>query len=309
MELAITAAQKIFVMLLIAVTGFAANKKAIITEKGNKVLTAVLLNIINPIMIINAYQVDVDAHLMHNFLISAVLAVVSHLIGILISFTAIKKGKTDYEIERLSVVYSNCGFIGIPLINGIFGKEGVLYLTPYLTVFNICLWTHGVLQVNGAASKKAVLKSLISPAIICSAAGLIMFALKIKLPAPVGEAVEQISAMNSPMAMIIAGATIAQAKLKAAVAKPRIYYTTLLRLFTVPLVCALCFSPLGLEKTVVITAVTEAACPAAASATMFAINYNKNAVYASEIFAVTTVLSVISLPVVILLSEIITGTL
>jgi predicted permease len=74
-------------------------------------------------------------------------------------------------------------------------------------------------------------------------------------------------------------------------------------------VCAAVFALFGLEKIVVITSVIEAACPAAASATMFAINYNKNAVYASEIFAITTILSVVSLPVVILLAELITGTI
>lgn len=136
-----------------------------------------------------------------------------------------------------------------------------------------------------------------------------MFVFKISLPKPVGEAVEQVAAMNSPMAMIIAGATIARADLKKAVARLRVYYITILRLFAVPLVCAVVFAPFGFEKIVVITSVIEAACPAAASATMFAINYDKNAVYASEIFAVSTILSAVSLPVVILLAEMITGTL
>lgn len=307
MELALTAAQKIVVMLIIALTGFAAFKKGIITEKGNKMLTSVLLTIINPLMIINAYQVEVDERLMRNFLISAALAVAGHIVGIIISLIMVRKGKSDFEIERLSVVYSNCGFIGIPLINGIFGMEGVLYLTAYLTVFNICLWTHGVVQVMDKADLKTMAKKLVSPAIICSVLGLIMFVLKIHFPKPVGEAVEQVAAMNSPMAMIIAGATIAQADLKRAVAKIRVYYITILRLFVVPLVCAVLFAPFGFEKIVVITSVIEAACPAAASATMFAINYDKNAVYASEIFAVSTILSVVSLPVVILLAEIITG--
>lgn len=309
MELAVTAAEKILVMLIIALTGFAAYKKGIITEKGNKTLTSVLLTIINPLMIINAYQVEVDERLMRNFLISAVLAVTGHLMGIIISLIMVRKGRPDFQVERLSVVYSNCGFIGIPLINGIFGMEGVLYLTAYLTVFNVCLWTHGVLQVIDKADPQAMLKSLISPAIICSLAGLVMFVFKISLPKPVGEAVEQVAAMNSPMAMIIAGATIARADLKKAVAKLRVYYITILRLFAVPLVCAVVFAPFGFEKIVVITSVIEAACPAAASATMFAINYDKNAVYASEIFAVSTILSAVSLPVVILLAEMITGTL
>lgn len=309
MELALTAAEKIFVMLIIALTGFAAYKKGVITEKGNKTLTAVLLNIVNPLMIINAYQVEVDERLMRNFLISAALAVAGHLVGILLSIFMVRKGKQDFEIERLSVVYSNCGFIGIPLINGIFGMEGVLYLTAYLTVFNICLWTHGVLQVIDKADAKTMLKNLISPAIICCVLGLVLFVFKLSLPKPVGEAVEQVAAMNSPLAMIIAGATIAQADLKKAVAKFRVYYITAIRLLAVPLVCAVAFAPFGFEKIVVITSVIEAACPAAASATMFAINYDKNAVYASEIFAVTTILSVVSLPVVILLAELITGTM
>jgi hypothetical protein len=307
MELAVTASEKILVMLLIALTGFVAYKKGIITEKGNKTLTSVLLMIVNPLMIINAYQIEVDDRLMRNFIISAILAVAGHIIGILISMFTVKKGNRDFEIERLSVVYSNCGFIGIPLINGIFGMEGVLYLTAYLTVFNICLWTHGLLQVIDKTDAKTMLKNLLSPCIVCSILGLLLFIFKITLPEAVGDAVEQVAAMNSPLAMIIAGATIAQADLKKAVVKIRAYYVSILRLFIVPLACAVIFSFFGLEKIVVITSVIEAACPVAASATMFAINYDKNAVYASEIFAISTILSVVSLPIVIVLAQIITG--
>lgn len=303
MELAIVAAEKIFVMLIIAIVGFVASKAGVITEKGNKSLTSLLLMVVNPIMIINAYCIEVDSRLLKNFLISAVLAVASHIIGIALSFVLVRKKRADYRVERLSVVYSNCGFIGIPLVNGLFGMEGVLYLTAYLTVFNICLWTHGVLQITEGADLKSMLKNLISPAIVCSGLGLIIFAFKIPIPKPLGEAIEQISTMNSPLAMLIAGATIARSDLKKAVAKVPVYYITLLRLFVVPVVCAFCFAPFGFERAVVITAAVEAACPAAASATMFAINYNKNAVYASEIFAMSTILSGVSLPVVIMATE------
>lgn len=303
MELAVAAAEKIFVMLLIAMAGFVACKAGVITEKGNKNLTSLLLMVVNPIMIINAYCIEVDGRLMRNFIISAALAVASHLTGIVLSFVLVRKKRADYRVERLSVVYSNCGFIGIPLVNGLFGMEGVLYLTAYLTVFNICLWTHGVLQITEGADLRSMLKNLISPAIVCSLTGLVIFIFKIHIPAPAAEAIEQISSMNSPLAMLIAGATIARSDLKKALVKLPVYYITFLRLFAVPLVCALCFAPFGFERIVVITAVVEAACPAAASATMFAINYNKNAVYASEIFAMSTILSAISLPVVIMATE------
>ncbi len=307
MFLALTAAEKILVMMIIAIVGCIAYKTGIITEKSNKSLTSVLLMAVNPIMIINAYQTEVNERLMHNFIISAVLAVASHLIGIALSFLLVGAKRPDYETERLSVVYSNCGFIGIPLVNGLFGMEGVLYLTAYMTVFNICLWTHGVIQTVGRTDMRTTLRHLASPAIVCSILGLLLFVFKIKLPAPAAEAVEQISAMNSPLAMIIAGATIAQTDIRKALTAVRVYYISALRLFAVPLVCVLAFMSFGIEEKVVITAIVEAACPAAASATMFAINYGKNAVYASEIFAVSTILSFVSLPAVIMLAELACG--
>lgn len=303
MELALTAAREILVMVLIALAGFVIYKKGIINEKGSKVLTTLLLTVVNPMMIIDAYQVEIDSRLMNNFLISAVLAIISHLVGIVISFAAVRKGKANYEIERLSVVYSNCGFIGIPLINGIFGSEGVLYLTAYLTVFNICLWTHGILQVVAGSDIKTMLKNLISPAIVCCVIGIVLFVFKIKLPSPVAKAVEQIGSMNSPLAMIIAGTTIAGANLKSALTNFRAYYIIFLRHLAVPIVCILIFVPFGFEEIVSVTAVIEAACPIAASGTMFAINYNKDAHYASEIFAISTLLSVVSLPLIILFAE------
>ena len=124
---------------------------------------------------------------------------------------------------------------------------------------------------------KTMLKNLVSPAIVCCIIGIILFIFKIKLPAPISKAINQIGSMNSSLAMIIAGTTIAGADLKSALTHLRAYYIIFLRHIAVPLVCILIFIPFGFEEIVSVTAVIEAACPVAASATMFAINYNKNA--------------------------------
>ena len=84
---------------------------------------------------------------------------------IALSTFIIPKKREDWSLERFSAVYSNCGFIGIPLIRGIYGDEGVLYLTAYITLFNILVWTHGYMTMKESHELKTFFKSLRSPSV------------------------------------------------------------------------------------------------------------------------------------------------
>lgn len=293
---------QILIMFIIILIGFICYKTDLIDKETNKKLSGILLMLVNPILIFESYIREFSTELLQGLLLSFGLAIATHVIGIIIAYVLLRgKEEKNVVIERFSSIYSNCGFMGIPLINGILGGEGVFYITAYMTIFNVFVWTHGLTMMIGKQDKKATIKTLISPTIIAMILGIIFFITRMTLPEVLLQSFRYISGLNTPLAMIIAGVTIAQTDIKKIFIKFRIYYVTAIKLLVIPIALLLLYSRFPIPKEVLLTAIVAAACPTGATGTLFAIRYNKNALYASEIFATTTLLSIITLPLVVAL--------
>ena len=201
----------------------------------------------------------------------------------------------------------NCGFFGIPLISAIYGSEGVFYLSAYITTFNILNWTHGLLLMSGGQNIKRTpmqtLRSILNPCTVAAILGVLLFVFRILLPSQIGGALDMLGAMNTPLAMIIAGVTLAQANLKQMFLKARIYYCAFLRLLFMPLLGILILFFVPLDPMLETICVLIMGCPTAAATTMFALLYDRNAVYSAEIFAFTTVFSAVTLPLLTSLQQ------
>lgn len=297
---------QILIMFIIILIGFICYKTNLIDKETNKKLSGILLMLVNPILIFESYIREFSAELLQGLLISFGLAIATHVIGIIIAYVLLRgKEEKDVVIERFSSIYSNCGFMGIPLINGILGGEGVFYITAYMTIFNIFVWTHGLTMMIGKQDKKTTIKTLISPTLIAIFLGIIFFITRMTLPEVVLHSFRYISGLNTPLAMIIAGVTIAQTDIRKIFIKFRIYYVTAIKLLIIPIALLLLYSRFPIPKEVLLTAIVAAACPTGATGTLFAIRYNKNALYASEIFATTTLLSIATLPLIVALIDMI----
>ena len=218
--------------------------------------------------------------------------------GISIS-SAYNLQKNKIPVEKIALIYSNSGFIGLPLINGVIGQEGVFYMTAYLTVFNLLLWTHGVIVMGGAGDFKTICRNLCTPTIIAIFAGVICFVTGIKIPAVIDNPIQYIANMNTPLAMLIAGANLAQSNIVSSLKSLRMYYLCALKLIIFPVIGMLIlyiFNFQSFDFNVPFTVFIGMACPAGASAIMFAERYNKDSLYATEIFVLTTILSLITIP-------------
>jgi len=301
MSLASIALDQILIMFLIIIIGMICYKAKLIDKELNKKLSNILLMVVSPLLIFNSYQREFSSDLLQGLGISFGLALASHLISILAAQVFVRGKDSNAVIDRFSAIYSNCGFIGIPLINGLVGKEGVFYITAYLTVFNVFVWTHGVIMMVGKQTRKEIIKTLISPTIIAIVLGMFAFLMKIRMPYIIYESIEYVASMNTPLAMLIAGVSIAQTNIVKVFLKPRIYLVVVLKLLLIPVLLLFLYTRLPINETVLTTVLLGVACPTAATGTMFALRYNKDAVYASEIFAITTLASVVSIPAVMAL--------
>ena len=299
--------RQIVIMFIILVIGAGCYMKGLITKEGTKQLSAVELHLINPLLIFMSYQTEYSSRLLKGLLWSFGLSAVAFALAILISTLAVRRGREDAALERFSSVYSNCGFIGIPLINGLFGSEGVLYLTAYVTLFNLLVWTHGLMQMKGERDFSALLKALRSPSVIAVFLGLICYLAQLRLPAVPLQSLRYISDMNTPLAMIIAGASAAQTNFIKAFKNSGIYLVCALKLLVIPLICCAVISLLPAPPLVITVVSIACACPVATTGTMFAIMFDRKPQRCAEFFAVTTVLSGLTLPVVTMAASALAG--
>ncbi len=295
---------QIIKMLLLLLVGYACCRFRLIDQNGNKSMANLLLMVVNPILAITALQADYDPRLVKGLLTAFALALAAHLIGIALSTVLIRKtGNADYSIERFSAMYSNCGFMGIPLVQSILGSEGVLYLTAYMTVFNLLSWTHGMILMTGNASWKDLKKGLLSPMILASTLGLILFFTRIRFPALIGDTLDYITGMNTPLAMIIAGVSVAQTNLPAMFRNKKLYLVSFLKLLLMPALVLAALLVLRSDSVPACAILIAAACPAATTCTAFALRFQKNYRYASEIYAFTTLSSLATIPLFVYAAE------
>ncbi len=304
---------QIITMLIILLVGVLVFRTGLVDEHANTKLANLLLLVVNPIVTFCALQTDYSPELVRGLLISYALAVVSHLIMILLSNLLIRKeGNDNYGVERFSIMYSNCGFIGIPLIQSVFGAEGVLYLSAYLTVFNVFVWTHGVslmrekepaAKATLAGSLKTLLKNLCTPMIFACLFGLLFFFLRIRLPDLLLDTLNTIGNMNTPLAMLIAGISVAQTHPAAMLKNIRIYLVSALKLLIMPAIVFLILLIIRVDSMVACTILIASACPIAATCTALALRYGKNNTYASELYAFSTLCSLVTIPLFIFLAE------
>lgn len=292
------------IMLILIVVGILCARLKLISTSTNKELSQFVLQVVNPVVIFMSYQKDYETRLVKNLLLTFALSVLAFAVTLAVAYLVIRKKEDRHtEVERFSAIYSNCAFMGIPLMSALFGDEGVFYLTAFITVFNLVIWTHGVITISGEKNMKQLVKVFYSPTMIAIALGIITFFLKIRIPAVPAEALGFIGSINTPMAMIVSGVTISATNVPKLLKNVRVYFICLVKLLIIPLVLALAMSPLNIDEKVRMTIIVAVASPPAAMCTLFCLRYNKNSVYASEIFAAGTILSVMTLPVVVNLTE------
>ena len=255
--------KKIIEMFIILLVGVIIYKAKIINDVSTKHLSNVLLLLVSPLLIIQSYQIDFNRELLQGLIWAFAASFLTFLFMIVASEFLCHGDRNRSSVEKIAVSYSNSGFIGIPLISGVLGDKGVFYMTAYITVFNLLLWTHGIILMGDNDGLKGAWKNFLSPAILSIVIGIILFLFQLRLPQFIENPLEMIASMNTPLGMM-AGLVI---------------------LWLLPL-----------EFEVAFTVFIALACPAGASVIMFAQRYDRDAYYASEIFVITTLLSAVTIP-------------
>lgn len=301
--------QQVFIMLCLMLTGFVLFKAKAVTEKGAKDMSAVLLNIVTPCVLIQAYQIDADPSAVKEIISAFLYSIVLHVLFIVVSYIVFSFTKNEdlKKSEIFTSVYSNCGFMGIPLLSAALGEKGVLLGSAYLAVFNIIVWTHG-LFLYGGDIKLLSLKNLAkNPGVIGTLIALLLFVFKIRLGGFLKASVGYLADLNTPLAMLLLGSYLARCDLLAALRQKAIYAVSAMRLLILPLLGIFLLKLFGASPFTATTLSLSAACPCATISALFAEKFNKDTGLPAQTVSVTTILSVATLPVAAYLASVIIG--
>lgn len=309
MQEALLVGRQVLLIFLYVLIGILCVKKKIINFESGKQFSNFIVTVVMVSLMIKSYIRPMEKEHLLGLTLALFLAIIFHIIAIIASSLLIKEREDiRYRIERMGVIYSNCGFMGIPLIYAAVGDIGVFYAVAYISIFNIVLWSHGVMAIT--ANKKFNIKSaIINPAFIAFTIGLIIYCTQIYIPDIITQTLGSIADMNTPLAMITTGVFLANIDLKSTFTHKRIYYVTALRLIVLPIIMLVIIKVLGVSNwmpganEVVMTSVLGCACPAAASITLFPAKFDMDGEYGAKIIAVSTLLSIITIPIFTLVTN------
>ena len=309
MNISILLMQQIVQLFLMIFMGYLIVKTGLVRDDDSKVLSKIILYLIVPCVIINAFQVDYTTDTVKGLLIAFAASVMTQVILLVVISVAGKLLHLN-EVEVASVYYSNSGSLIVPIVTFILGQEWVLYGCVFMSVQLVFLWTHCKKIISREASydwKKIILNINMLSIFI----GVILFFTGIRLPEIIGNTLASVGTMIGPASMIVTGVLFAGMNLKQIFANKRVYFITFLRLIVVPLIALVLikFSNLASFSAdgnkIMLIVFLAIITPSASTVTQMCQVYGNDSRYASAINVMTTLLSIITMPVMVMLFQMI----
>lgn len=313
--MSLAALKQLSIMLVIAAMAFAFSKRMGFDERDSRFVSRLLLFFVNPCLIVSSFNIPRSADKARALALSALASVAVHLLLTALASLSVRsrdEGKRSLDaLDHVGIVFTNCGFIGIPLIRGMLGDEGVFYLMGYMVVFNIYLWIYGERQMTGRSNIK---KTLSNPNVIASLAGLALFALPVRLPEFIALPLAHISDTNTALSMILLGMLFAEFSSRARPGErppiARVAKTCALRLvassvISLALVCAvyrLLPTVPRIRETLLVVLIASL-CPVGMSVSTFACVFGKDSSYSSLLVVASSVASVATIPLFVQAAE------
>ena len=287
--------------------GYAVVKAGLMKASESKSVSVILVYLVNPCVIVNAFQVEYTPEVQKGLILAVMAAVVIHLLYLLL--TAILKHPLHLNvIERATAIYSNAGILVIPLVQVLLGREYVIYSSAFITVQLVLLWTH-CKSMLCEESKLEWKKILLNVNIISIFVGVILFVSRVSLPSGVQSVLGMMNNLMGPLGMLLAGMVIADVSMKNVFLRKRNYLSAALRLLIYPVLSLAVmkiislFAPVSDFKQILLTVYLASVTPACTTVTSMAQLYDKDAGYASSWYVLTTLLSIVTMPVMVYLYE------
>lgn len=302
----LTVAEQVVVLFLLIGVGALCAKTGIIKEVAIKSCSDLVLIVVTPCVIIQSFQRPFDAAMLKGLGLACLIALSIHIVTILLAHLLLHDPVAARErVLRVGAVLSNAGFMSLPLQNALLGEDGVFYGAAYVAIFNLILWSYGLVEMSGSRQNLSPRKLILNPGVLSLAIGLMLFLARITLPTVLASPMGHLAALNTPLPMLIIGFYLADTDLKAALRDWRSYAAIGLRLLVVPLTALGILYLCGVRGTLLVSMIIAASAPVAASTTMFATKYDCDTGLSVNLVSLSTLLSLITMPLIVALALVI----
>ncbi len=295
---------QIVLMFLLMLVGVIINKLGFMRPETSNDLTNILLYIVSPCLIIGAFEQPYSINKLYQLLLVCGGIGLFYLVEIIIARLTFGR-ISNLNLRRITQygsIYSNAGFMGVPLTSALFGNAGVFFAVASLAGFNIFSWTHGVSLFktpNKETNRWQNFREIIlNPNIVAIALGLIIFLCAFRIPSPINEVVKYVSSINTPLSMIVIGNSLANIHLSRQLIDKHLWLALGFRNLLFPIIAVIILKLLTVSGVALYTTVLMAACPAAGLVVLFTLQAYGDASPAVALMSLSTILSLVTIPII-----------
>lgn len=297
--------KQIIQLFLMMLCGYLLVRAGLLRASDSKVLSILIVYVICPCTILNAFQISFTPETANNFMLSfaaaasihALLFVIVYLLSNVFHFTG---------IEKASLIYSNAGNLIIPLVTAVLGEEWVIYASGFMVVQLFIMWTHGRSLIEGrwAMDLKSILTNV---NLIACVVGLVMFLTRLQLPEILGNTIRSLGSAIGPVSMMMLGMILAGVNMMEMIKGKRIWLITFLKMIAIPALVIVIMKFSGLAalspdgETILFISLMATMTPAATTVTQIAQLYDRDVSYATAINTVTTLVCLVTMPLLTML--------
>lgn len=292
--------KQLIIMFAMLALGAWMKRSKMMSETTFKELGVFLLYVISPIVVFHGYLVAPTQ-------VNTMRLLVSFGASFILLLMIIGIATLIYHKDGLSIfasIFTNSGFMGIPLVVALFSQEAVFVLSPLLSWLFVIQWTLGIVVVTKDPRSMSFKKVMLNPVIIATIVGVIVYFLHIPIPEVLDEFLGRIGAMLMPIAMIVLGSSFAHLSFKNVFLDARVWLMVLVRLFVLPLFVVVALSVIAKDfELVAYTLLVAMSAPIGANVAILAQQYNKDITLAASQIMLTTLFSIISMPLMVFIAN------
>lgn len=293
------------------IVGFVCKKVDFIHDITVKDLTNLLLYLVSPCIIINSFLAPFSKKKFQMFVLSMIAAIVVFFVAIIIAsvFFGRIKDFPRKAVLKYSTVYSNAGFMGIPLVQAFLGSKGVFFSIPFLVVYNLFMWSHGIRLFSKRDERniRTKIQSLIcNPNIIAAIVGLIIYIVQIKFPSIIDIPLKDLASINTPLSMLIIGSNLSEISLSEVFSNKISWQGTLFRNIIVPIISMFVLKLFQLSQLAYIALIIMISCPIAGVVVLFSILNDFDVKLPTQLLCLSTLMSIFTIPLMIWIASCLT---
>lgn len=299
------AIEQMTVLFIIMLVGYIAFKKDILTESINKKISGIVLYVANPAMILSSVMGDNSKITGESLAVMVMVTIVAYMLLITISFIVPRIfmiDKDSINTYSIMIVFSNISFMGMPIVRSLVGESGLLYAAIYVIPFNVLIYTYGIAMLKSNRENKndgrQMGKSIINIGTIASIIAIVIFMVDVPIPYVISESCDMLGNLTAPLSMMVIGASFATINIGKLFKDVRLLLFFLFKQFIIPIVGITILRLFINDEMIVDVMFVMLATPVASMVAMLTQEYDGDFMLATRGVALSTIISVISIPII-----------